>query len=136
MEFNSAPETAAARLKRISRLRPTLALGLGSGFQHVLTALCVDGKISCARIPGFPIPTISGHAGELIIGKLGDTPVLVLNGRAHFYEGHSLEQVTFPIRTLAACACIAVFIWRSAGRLMKRRRKSAHWRGWVPTRSG
>ena len=55
MEFNIASETAAARLKRISRLRPTLAMVLGSGFQHVLTALRVDRKISFTpEFPGFP----------------------------------------------------------------------------------
>src|SRR5271163_4804683 len=94
------PQTAAARLKKISRLRPTLAIVLGSGFHHVLTELCVDKKISYARIPGFPKPTVSGHAGELFFGTLGGTPVLVLSGRAHFYEGHPMERVTFATRAL------------------------------------
>ena len=61
---------------------------LGSGFHHALTELRVDKKISYAKIPGFPKPTVSGHAGELYFGHLGKTPVLVLSGRAHFYEGH------------------------------------------------
>ncbi|HLZ55233.1 MAG TPA: purine-nucleoside phosphorylase, partial [Verrucomicrobiae bacterium] len=91
MKSGVSPQTAATRLKRVSRLRPTLAIVLGSGFQHVLTALRVDRKIFCARIPGFPVPTVSGHAGELVFGHLGDTPVLVLSGRAHFYEGHPME---------------------------------------------
>ena len=115
MEFNMASETAAARLKRISRLRPTLAIVLGSGFHHVLTALRVDKKISYAKIPGFPIPTVSGHAGELIFGHLGDTPVLVLSGRAHFYEGHSMEQVTFPVRALAAFGIRDLLLTNAAG---------------------
>jgi purine-nucleoside phosphorylase len=97
-----SPQSAAARLKGISPLRPTLAIVLGSGFHHVLTELRVDKEILYAKIPGFPVPGVSGHAGELYFGKLGGTPVLVLSGRAHFYEGHSMEQVTFPIRALAA----------------------------------
>jgi purine-nucleoside phosphorylase len=115
MEFNIASETAAARLKRISRLRPTLAMVLGSGFHHVLTALCVDKKISFTQVPGFSIPKVSGHAGELVFGRLADTPVLVLNGRVHFYEGHSMEQVTFPIRTLAAFGIRDLLLTNAAG---------------------
>jgi purine-nucleoside phosphorylase len=77
------PKTAAARLKKISPLRPTLAIVLGSGFHHALTELCAAKKISHAKISGFPKPTVSGHAGELYFGHLGRTPVLVLSGRAH-----------------------------------------------------
>ena len=93
------PKTAAARLKKVSRLRPTLALVLGSGFHHVLTELPVVRKIPYAKIPGFPLPTIQGHSGDLYFGHLAGTPVLVLSGRAHFYEGHSLATVTFAVRT-------------------------------------
>jgi len=84
------PQTTAAHLGRASRLRPTLAIVLGSGFHHVLTALRVDKKVPYARIPGFPRPTVSGHAGELYFGRLGKTPVMILSGRAHFYEGHPM----------------------------------------------
>ncbi len=115
MEMEILPQTAAARLKRISTLRPTLAIGLGSGFHHVLTELRVDRKVSCAKIPGFPKPTVGGHAGELIFGRLGGTPVLVLSGRTHFYEGHSMEQVTFPIRTLAALGIRDLLLTNAAG---------------------
>src|ERR1019366_8237212 len=96
------PRAAAARLKKISSLRPRLAIVLGSGFHHALARLRVAGKIPYAKIPGFPKPTVSGHAGELYFGHLGKTPVLVLSGRAHFYEGHSMERVTFAVRALAA----------------------------------
>ncbi len=115
MKSGVSPQTAAARLKRFSRLRPTLAIVLGSGFQHVLTALRVDRKIFCARIPGFPVPTVSGHAGELVFGHLGDTPVLVLSGRAHFYEGHPMERVTFPVRALAAFGIRDLLLASAAG---------------------
>ena len=98
----SDPKIASAYLKKASPLRPTLAIVLGSGFHHVLTELEVEKKISYANIPGFPKPTVSGHAGELYFGTLGGTPVMVLSGRAHFYEGHPMERVTFAVRTLAA----------------------------------
>jgi purine-nucleoside phosphorylase len=113
MEIN--PQTAAAHLKKISRLRPQLAIVLGSGFHHVLTELRVDKKVSYARIPGFPKPTVSGHAGELYFGHLGKTPVMVLSGRAHFYEGHPMERVTFAVRALAAFGIQDVLLTNAAG---------------------
>ena len=113
------PETAAARLKKVSPLRPALAIVLGSGFHHALTELRVDEQISYAKIPGFPKPTVSGHAGELFFGKLGGTPVLVLSGRAHFYEGHPMERVTFAIRVLAAFGITDLLLTNAAGGLNK-----------------
>jgi purine-nucleoside phosphorylase len=114
-----SPKTAAARLKKISPLRPALAIVLGSGFHHALTELRVAKKISYAKIPGFPKPTVSGHAGELYLGHLGKTPVLVLSGRAHFYEGHEMERVTFATRTLAAFGIKDLLLTNAAGGLNK-----------------
>src|SRR5665213_1890733 len=111
------PQTAAAWLKKISPLRSTLAIVLGSGFHHALTELRVDKKISYAKIPGFPKPTVSGHAGELYFGMLGGTPVIVLSGRAHFYEGHPMERVTFAVRTLAAYGISDLLLTNAAGGL-------------------
>jgi purine-nucleoside phosphorylase len=109
------PKTAAARLKKNFSLRPTLAIILGSGFHHALTELRVAKKISYANIPSFPQPAVSGHAGELFFGHLGQTPVLVLSGRAHFYEGHEMERVTFAVRTLAAFGVTDLLLTNAAG---------------------
>jgi len=108
-------ERAAAILKKASRLRPTLAIVLGSGFHHVLTELRVEKRIPYARIPGFPQPTVSGHAGELFFGTLGGTPVLALSGRAHYYEGHPMERVTFAVRALAAYGIRDLLLTNAAG---------------------
>ena len=114
------PQAAVARLKKISRLRPTLAIVLGSGFHHTLAELRVDKKISYPNIPGFPKPTVSGHAGELYFGHLGPTPVVVLSGRAHFYEGHEMERVTFAVRTLAAFGITDLLLTNAAGGINKK----------------
>ena len=113
-------QITAARLKKISPLRPTLAIVLGSGFHHVLTELRVEKKISYAKIPGFPVPSVSGHAGELYFGRLGGTPVLVLSGRAHFYEGHPMERVTFAVRALAAFGIRDLLLTNAAGGINKK----------------
>jgi purine-nucleoside phosphorylase len=110
-----APKAAAARLKKVCRLRPTLAIVLGSGFHHVLSELEVEAEISYAKLPGFPPVGVSGHAGQLLIGRLGGTPVMVLSGRSHFYEGHSMEGVTFAVRVLAAYGVRALLLTNAAG---------------------
>jgi purine-nucleoside phosphorylase len=120
MKLEANPQTAAARLKKISPLRPTLALVLGSGFHHVLTGLRVEKKVPYARIPGFPVPGVSGHAGELYFGRLGKTPVMVLSGRAHFYEGHAMERVTFAVRALAAFGIRDLLLTNAAGGINKK----------------
>src|SRR5688572_14914431 len=98
-----AVRSSQAAVAKLSRLRPTLAIVLGSGFNHLLGELEVDAEVSYAKLPGFPKPNVPGHEGKLVVGKLGGTPVSVLSGRAHFYEGYAMEQVTFAVRTLAAC---------------------------------
>jgi purine-nucleoside phosphorylase len=114
MDLTNA-RTAAARLKKFSRLRPALAIVLGSGFDHVLAELRAPEKISYAKIPGFPRPTVDGHAGDCYFGYLGESPVLILSGRAHFYEGHAMAAVTFPIRTLAAFGIKGLLLTNAAG---------------------
>ena len=111
----SDPKAAAARLKRLSRLRPTLAIVLGSGFHHVLSELRVNAEVSYAKLPGFPPTGVSGHAGQLFIGHLGGTPVIVLSGRAHYYEGHPMTQVTFAVRALAAYGIRDLLLTNAAG---------------------
>jgi purine-nucleoside phosphorylase len=113
------PRKTATQLKKFSESRPELAIILGSGFHHVLSELREDKKISYAKIPGFPKPGVSGHAGELYFGTLGGTPVTVLSGRAHYYEGHAMERVTFAVRTLAAFGIRDLVLTNAAGGLDK-----------------
>jgi purine-nucleoside phosphorylase len=113
------PKAAAARMKRACALRPALAIVLGSGFNHVLAEMRVVGKVPYAQVPGFPKPTVSGHAGELCFGHLGRAPVLMLSGRAHFYEGHPMERVTFAVRALAAFGISDLLLTNAAGGVNK-----------------
>ncbi len=113
------PENTAAHLKKLAQLRPTLAIVLGSGFHHALTELRAAKKLPYAKIPDFPQPTVSGHAGELHFGHLGRTPVLVLSGRTHFYEGQPMERVTFAVRALAAFGITDLLLTNAAGGINK-----------------
>lgn len=111
---------AAGVLRRASKLRPQLAIVLGSGFGPVLERVEVAKEIPYAKLPGFPQPTVQGHSGKLVLGKLGGTPVAVLSGRAHFYEGHSMAEVTFAVRTLAEFGIRDLLLTNAAGGVNRR----------------
>jgi len=110
-----SPAASAAKLKKLSPLRPTLAIVLGSGFHHVLTELETLAEIPYEKLPGFPPVGVTGHAGRLLIGRIGGTEVILLSGRAHFYEGHPMAVVTFAVRTLAAYGIGDLLLTNAAG---------------------
>jgi len=105
----------AALLKKETTLRPALAMVLGSGFQHALGEFEPVLERSYGQLPGFPTVGVTGHAGKLLFGHFDHVPVLVLKGRAHYYEGHDMERVTFPIRVLAELGVRAVLLTNAAG---------------------
>jgi purine-nucleoside phosphorylase len=109
------PKAVASRLRKLSSLRPTLAIVLGTGFHQLMKDMNVDARIPYTRLPGFPPVGVAGHAGEVLIGCLERTPVLVLSGRAHFYEGHPIWAVTFAVRALAAYGICDLFLTNAAG---------------------
>ena len=120
MSILPQPQIAALRLKKSSRLRPTLAVVLGSGFHSAADALEVDAAIPYRSLAGFLATGIGGHPGKLIFGKMAGTPVLVLSGRAHYYEGWSMDQVTFPMRVLASLGIQSVLLTNAAAGINRR----------------
>jgi len=114
------PARTAGRLKQLTGLRPGMAMVLGSGFGHAITRLRVEAEIPYAKLPGFPQPGGEGHSGKVVLGHFGDVPVCVLSGRAHFYEGHAMEAVTFPIRVLAEFGVRDVLLTNAAGGINRR----------------
>ena len=114
------PVRTAERLRKLAGLQPLLAIVLGSGFGHTVTRLRVEAEVPYAKLPGFPRPGVGGHSGKVLFGHFGDTPVWVLSGRAHFYEGHSMEAVSFPIRVLAELGVRDVLLTNAAGGINRR----------------
>ncbi|HEY6167848.1 MAG TPA: purine-nucleoside phosphorylase [Verrucomicrobiae bacterium] len=110
-----SPLTTAARLRKYTRLRPTLAVVLGSGFNHVLAAVEAETSIPYSKLPGFPPVAVHGHAGQLVFAQVDETPVALLCGRAHFYEGHPMEVVTFAVRALAEFGVKSLLLTNAAG---------------------
>jgi purine-nucleoside phosphorylase len=97
--------------------QPRVALILGSGLGGLADELGQATVVDYATIPGFPRSTVVGHRGELAIGHLAGQPVAVLRGRFHFYEGYTMQQVTFPVRVLHALGCDTLIVTNAAGGL-------------------
>ena len=98
-----------------TKLRPQIALVLGSGLGAFADEFAGATKIPYAEIPHFPRSTAIGHAGQLVIGKVGVVPVAGMQGRVHLYEGYSAKEVVFPIRVFARMGVSAVILTNAAG---------------------
>jgi purine-nucleoside phosphorylase len=116
------PSAAAAVIHSLCSLRPTLAIQTGSGFAETLTAVEIVAETPYTRLPGFPEGDVPGHEGRLVVGRLAGATVLVLSGRAHFYEGFLLPAVTFPVRVLAAAGITDLLLTNAAGGINRRLR--------------
>src|SRR5271169_3889925 len=113
-EFERA-EAAAQFIFSETDLRPQIALVLGSGLGAFAGEFESATQIPYAEIPHFPRSTAIGHAGQLVVGKVGDIPVAGMQGRVHLYEGYSAEDVAFPIRVFARMGIKAVILTNAAG---------------------
>ncbi len=98
-----------------TELRPRIGLVLSAGFGAFAKDLAGATRIPFGQIPHFPLPKVAGHAGELVFGRCQGTPLAVLSGRAHFYEGHTLEQVVLPVRTLGRLGVKSLILTNAAG---------------------
>lgn len=96
----NAPETAIV-----------LGTGLGQLAERIEKLVCIP----YADIPNFPVSTVEGHAGRLIFGRLGGKDVMAMEGRFHYYEGYTMQQVTFPIRVMCELGIRTLFVSNAAG---------------------
>ncbi len=115
MELIRRLTQAATAVQSISPLRPEVALVLGSGLGFIEQALSEVSGLKYAEIPHFKASAVSGHAGRLLVGTLEGVPVMVLSGRIHFYEGHSLDEVCFAVRTAIRAGAGTVVLTNAAG---------------------
>jgi purine-nucleoside phosphorylase len=113
-EFARADRAAKFILSK-TRLRPTVALVLGSGLGAFADDLAGATRIPYEKIPGFPRSTAIGHAGRLVIGNVGNVAVAAMQGRVHFYEGYSAKEVVFPMRVLGRLGIRAAILTNAAG---------------------
>jgi len=108
-------ESAAQFVLGRTPFRPAIGLVLGSGLGGFADELSEATKIPYANIPFFPRSTAVGHAGQMVIGKVGDVAVAAMQGRVHLYEGYSVKEVTFPIRVFGRMGVGALILTNAAG---------------------
>ncbi len=113
--FDQVSEAAAFLGSKLGPLEPRVGIVLGSGLGAAAEAIADPVIVSYRQIPHFPQSTVEGHSGRMVAGSLGRAPVLLMQGRVHFYEGYSPLQVTFPMRVLGALGIRAVILTNAAG---------------------
>jgi purine-nucleoside phosphorylase len=108
-------EEAAAHIRERIEVSPRVAVVLGSGLGSFAESVEQPVAIPYEEIPHFPRPTVEGHSGRLLVGTVAQTPIAVMQGRVHAYEGYSPEEVTFPIRVLGRLGITTLIVTNAAG---------------------
>ena len=108
-------DAAYAFIRSRTDLTPEVGLILGSGLGDFADRLESAEEIPFAQIPGFPVPTVEGHAGALILGSFQGRTVAALRGRIHYYEGYSQQEITLPVRVMARLGIRTLVLTNAAG---------------------
>ena len=108
-------EAAADYIRQHTRHRPRIGLILGSGLNPLAGEVASADVIPYDVIPNFAAPTVEGHVGRLVLGKLEGQTVIVMQGRVHFYEGHPIQQVVFPVRVMQVMGIDTLIVTNAAG---------------------
>lgn len=108
---------AAAFLASLWSEQPRVGIILGTGLGGLVNEITIEKSVLYEQIPHFPISTVEGHSGRMIIGRIGGVPVLAMQGRFHFYEGYAMSQVTFPARVMKVAGINTLFVSNAAGGL-------------------
>ncbi|MBL7794169.1 MAG: purine-nucleoside phosphorylase [Saprospiraceae bacterium] len=108
-------QEAVAHLRTKTQLQPHTGIILGTGLGNLTDEIQVETEIPYQDIPHFPVSTVQSHKGKLVFGHLGKTPVVVMAGRFHYYEGYTMQQITFPVRVMKFLGIQQLFISNAAG---------------------
>ncbi|MFN6086506.1 MAG: purine-nucleoside phosphorylase [Fluviicola sp.] len=98
-----------------TEIKPSIGIILGTGLGGLVKEIDVINEISYKEIPHFPVSTVESHSGKLIFGKLGDKQVIAMQGRFHYYEGYTMQQVTFPVRVMKLLGITNLFVSNASG---------------------
>jgi purine-nucleoside phosphorylase len=110
-------QEAAYYIQKKTPFIPKIGIILGTGLGQLVNKVEIETSISYDQIPHFPVSTVESHSGQLIFGTLSGKPVVVMQGRFHYYEGYSMQEVTFPVRVLKQLGIRKLFISNAAGAL-------------------
>jgi purine-nucleoside phosphorylase len=113
--YKKARKAADYLAGKLKKRKPRVAIVLGSGLGGVADAVSDPIEIHYGDIPNFPVSTVDGHAGKLIIGSLGGVEVLLMKGRFHFYEGYTMKEITLPVRVFSLLGIHSIILTNAAG---------------------
>ena len=116
-EFRTKRDEAVQFIKGETNFQPEYLLILGTGLGQLADEIEAVHTISYADIPHFPVSTVESHAGKLIFGKLGGKEVVAMQGRFHYYEGYTMQQIAFPVRVAKAVGAQSLLVSNAAGGL-------------------
>ncbi len=102
-------------IRQITDFKPAVALVLGSGLGDYADSIRQVAAVDYRQLPGFPTSTVAGHRGRFVFGYAGAVPVVVMQGRVHYYEGYSMEDVVLPIRLMGLLGAKALLLTNAAG---------------------
>ena len=102
-------------LKERMHTQPESAIILGTGLGSLANEITEKYEIKYEEIPNFPVSTVEGHSGKLIFGKLGNKDIMAMQGRFHYYEGYSMQEVTFPVRVMKELGIKTLFVSNASG---------------------
>src|SRR5262249_49887709 len=94
---------------------PRAGIILGTGLGGLVEDITVEADVPYAEVPHFPHATVQSHTGRLVCGRLGGKPVIAMQGRFHYYEGHSLQEITLPVRVMKALGCDTLVVSNACG---------------------
>lgn len=102
-------------VREVTNFTPEIGIVLGSGLGDFARLVDRKAEVSYASLPGFPVSTVAGHAGKLIFGYVRSVPVVVMQGRVHYYEGYSMNEVVAPIRLMGLLGARKLLLTNAAG---------------------
>lgn len=110
-----ALKEAVSAIREKTDLEPRVGMILGSGLNELAESVENATHLHFSKIPHFPVSTVEGHQGRLVLGHLEDIPVVVMQGRAHYYEGYTMAQIGFPIRVMRLLGAEILIVTNAAG---------------------
>jgi purine-nucleoside phosphorylase len=115
MELKNQIKETVNFVRRHTKMRPDIGIILGTGLGGLAEEIKKTAEIEYENIPHFPVSTVESHHGKLIFGKLGNKNVVAMQGRFHYYEGYSMQQITFPVRVMKSLGVKTLLISNAAG---------------------
>lgn len=102
-------------IRNETKAKPKIGIILGTGLGRLAERIKIETSISYKKLPNFPVSTVESHEGRLLFGTLGGKEIVAMQGRFHYYEGYSMQEVTFPVRIMKALGCEIMIVSNAAG---------------------